>query len=215
MAPTHKETLAELQSSRGALSDELKALKSQRAKTRIDKVDFAQADRITEVTAALEELDEAIELAQKYVAADEARELAAAKAEHAERRISAAEKTTLQYLEGISDLEAATAQLRGALIRVNQTVPRLYSVLADITGHNDIPLLTRDNWEKRLYARMVDVLADEFNPMHAHRAARSDTEGWESSWTEEERKNVLAVIAAPLMMLREEIDTFRAAAFQE
>ncbi|WP_187182213.1 hypothetical protein [Rhizobium sp. WL3] len=215
MAPTHKDTLTELQTSKESLSTELKELKSQRAKARIEKVDFVQADRITEVAAALEELDEAIDLAQKYVAAEETRALAAAKAEHAERRIMAAETTTIQYLEAISELENATSHLRAALIRVQAEIPKLSSVLTDVTGSNDIPLLNRDNWEKRMYGRMAQVLADYFSPLHAHRWPRSDIENWDLRWPEEERKNVLSVIAAPLMLIREEIENFRASASQE
>ncbi|NRP19906.1 hypothetical protein LPJGGPFB_03164 [Ensifer adhaerens] len=212
MAQTNREKLDHLKTQIAALEVELNALKKERAEARISGGKFENADRINAVNTELEEINEAIPIVQQLVDADDARDQALAQAQYIESQLAAVEQVTGLYIEQVAKLEAATTEMRAAFTAIHTLLPEAGEFVRSMTGQQNEPLFGRDNCDRRLFARMAETLDREFLPLDPYRSPRVDSDKWLSSWTEEEGRNITALLGSCTYRLRMRIDELRAAA---
>lgn len=209
MAQTNRDKLDHLKKQLAALDVELNALKKDRAEARISGGKFENADRIIAVNAEVEEINEAIPIVQQLVDADDARDQALAQAQYIESQLAAVEQVSGLYIEQVARLESATTEMRAALSAIHVVLPEFGELARSMTGQQDEPLFTRDNCDRRLFARMAETLDREFLPLDPYRSPRMDSEKWLASWTEEESRNIRALLGACTFRLQRRIDELR------
>lgn len=210
MAQTNREKLDDLKKQLAALDAELNALKKDRAEARISGGTFENGDRIVAVNTELEEINEAIPIVQQLVDADDARDQALAQAQYIESQLAAVEQVSGLYIEQIAKLESATAEMKAAFIAIHVLLPEFGELARSMTGQQDEPLFTRDNCDRRLFARMAETLDQEFLPLGPYRSPRMDSEKWLAAWTEEENRNIRALLGACTYRLERRIEELRA-----
>lgn len=209
MAQTNREKLDNLKSQLTALDVELNALKKDRAEARISGGSFENGERLTAVNTELEEINEAIPIVQLLVDADDARDQALAQAQYLESQLASVEQVRGLYIEQVAKLEVATGEMRSAFMAIHLLLPEFGELARSMTGQQDEPLFSRDNCDRRLFARMAETLDREFQPLDPYRSPRMDSDRWLASWTEEEGRNITALLGACTYRLQRRIDELR------
>jgi len=212
MTQTNRDKLNTLEGQLNQLTDELNALKKQRAEARVNGGIFSNADRITAIAVEIEEINEAIPLAQRLVDADDARAQASADAGRIEMQIDRYETLVGTYLDAVAKIETLTVELHGALGTVHAAMPELRDAAYQLSGQRDEPILNGNNVDARLLARMAEVLGDDMSALGGFRVARRDSEKWLAAWAEEESRSLKNVFGKPVLRARERAQNLRASA---
>lgn len=212
MSQTNREKLDALSQQKAALKTELADLKREQGRSRFDGVPFEKKDRLSAIAAEIDEIDEAIVLAQKYVDAEEARELALHQAASMEHKIELLEKERAEYLAAVAEIEKAAELMASGFGRVHAVMPRLNSIAMDITGQNNLPLFQHANYLHRLLGRFSQITADVVPPLGAYAMARADAEKLLPSWVAEEERTLSNHIGHSIVKLRRRAEQLRAEA---
>lgn len=216
MANTKRVKLASLMAQKSDLSTELNALKKARAEARVNDQDFTEGARINALIVELEQIDEAILLAQSYADDEEEREVAGVDLEVTKsniQRIAALKET---YLEQIKVVQRASGELASAMSIINEKMRQMDALASDLYRNelgqagSNFPELQSTNYVPRIAARMADQLSDKLHMFASYRVAEVDTRAWSEFWDVNEGRLLDNVFAMMLRQLNSKVERLQA-----